>query len=157
MNSEKEVSRRQLLTGAGVMGGALILSRLVRADENAPGDAPGGTPDEEENDGKSTQIAEGQLVLRLNDNPELGKVGGWKIFELGQDRVIVANTDKGMIACSAICTHKGCDVAYKADVHQFVCPCHGARFDEDGKVVRGPAKKDLQKYASDTALILSKP
>ena len=151
MNSEKEVSRRQLLSGAGALGGALILSRLGRADENAPGDAP-----DEENDGKSTQIGEGQLVLRLNDNPELGKVGGWKIFDVGQDRVIVANTDKGMVAVSAICTHKGCDVGYKAEVHQFVCPCHGARFDEDGKVVRGPAKKDLQKYSSDSAVILSK-
>lgn len=147
MNSEKEVSRRQLLGSAGALGGALVLSRVVLAADDE---------DADENEGKSAKITNGQLVLRLNDNPELGKVGGWKLFELGEDRVIVANTDKGLVARSAVCTHKGCDVEYRADVHQFVCPCHGARFDEAGKVVKGPAKKDLQKYSSDSALILSK-
>ncbi len=146
MNSEKEVSRRQLLGSAGILGGALVLSRVVLAQDE----------EEAENEGKAAKIVDGQLVLRLNDNPELGKVGGWKLFELGEDRVIVAHTDKGLIASSAVCTHKGCDVEYHADVHQFVCPCHGARYDETGKVVRGPAKKDLQKYSSDSALILSK-
>ncbi|BCM91346.1 cytochrome b6-f complex iron-sulfur subunit [Abditibacteriota bacterium] len=144
MNSEKEVSRRQLLSGVGALGGALILSRVALAEEG------------KDTDGKATQITDGQVVLRLNDNPELGKVGGWKIFDVGQDRVIVANTDKGLVACSAICTHRGCDVEYRADSHQFVCPCHGARYDEDGKVVRAPARKDLQKYASDSAIIVSK-
>lgn len=149
MNNEKEVSRRQLLSGAGALGGALILSRVVLAQDEDEAN--------KENDGKSVKIADGQVVLRLNDNPELGKVGGWKIFDVGEDRVIVANTDKGLVATSAICTHKGCEIGYHADVHQFVCPCHGARFGEDGKVARGPARKDLQKYASDSAIIVSKP
>ncbi|RYX82614.1 Rieske (2Fe-2S) protein [bacterium] len=143
MNGDKEVSRRQLLGSAGVLGSALVLSRVVLAQD--------------ENDGKAAKITDGQLVLRITDNPELGKVGGWKLFDLGEERVIVANTDKGLIARSATCTHKGCDVEYNPAVHQFVCPCHGARFDEDGKVVRGPARTNLPKYASDTALVISKP
>lgn len=147
MNSnEREVSRRQLLSGAGAVGGALILSRIVQAAQDQ----------DDANEGKATKVGDDQLVLRLNDNPELGKVGGFKIFNLGDDRVIVANTDKGLIARSAVCTHKGCDVEYHADVHQFVCPCHGARYDEAGKVVKGPARVDLQKYSGDSAFLVSK-
>ena len=147
MNSnEKEVSRRQLLSGVGALSGALIISRIAGAAQE----------EDKNNEGKATKVGDDQLVLRLNDNPELGKVGGFKIFDLGDDRVIVANTDKGMVARSAVCTHKGCDVEYRADVHQFVCPCHGARHDEDGKVVRGPARVDLKKYAGDSAFLVSK-
>ena len=150
MNNEKELSRRQLLGGAGTLGGALLLSRVVLAD----GDDKGG--DGKANEGKIAKIEDGQIVLRLNDNPELGKVGGWKLFQLGQDQIIVANTDKGLIARSAICPHRGCPVNYNLEAHQFVCPCHNSRFDEDGKVVRGPAKTDLQKYAADQALVVAK-
>ena len=148
---EKEVSRRQLLSGAGALGGALLLSRIVLA----AGDEDGG--DGNHDSGKATKIVDGQLVLRLNDNPELGKVGGWKLFPLGDDQIIVANTDKGLVARSAICPHRGCPVNYNAEVHQFVCPCHNSRFDEEGKVVRGPAKTGLAPYSCDQALIVAKP
>ncbi len=29
---------------------------------------------------------------------------------------------------------------------RFLCPCHGALYDEDGKVLKGPAKQDLSHY-----------
>ena len=51
-------------------------------------------------------------------------------------------TDK---ALSLSCTHQGCTVSQQAD-GKFLCPCHGALYDKDGKVLRGPAKRDLTKY-----------
>jgi len=143
---DKSLSRRDVLASAGAFSGALLLARVVNAAEDDPAKP----------DGIAAKVAPDTLVLKLTDNPELGSLGGWKIFELGGDRVIVAQTDKGPIARSAVCTHKGCDVEYKADVHLFVCPCHNSRFDKDGHVVRGPAKTDLTKYASDSAFIVSK-
>jgi len=143
---DKPLSRRDVLTGASVFTGALLLSRMAGAAEDDPAKP----------DGVAAKVASDSLVLKLADNPELGKVGGWKIFDLGDDKVIVAQTDKGPIARSAICPHKGCEVEYKSELHLFVCPCHNSRFDEDGKVVRGPAKTDLAKYASDSAFIVSK-
>ncbi|HEY9804352.1 MAG TPA: FAD-dependent oxidoreductase [Leptolyngbyaceae cyanobacterium] len=47
-------------------------------------------------------------------------------------------------AVSLTCTHQGCTVK-KAANGNFRCPCHGAEFAADGKVLKGPAKRDLQK------------
>lgn len=39
------------------------------------------------------------------------------------------------------CTHQGCELnAYST---QLVCPCHGSEFSNTGKVLQGPAEKDL--------------
>lgn len=51
----------------------------------------------------------------------------------------------GKTAISLTCTHQGCTVQMAAD-GQFHCPCHGAVFSSDGKVVKGPAQQDLAKF-----------
>ena len=45
------------------------------------------------------------------------------------------------VALLLSCTHQKCTVAVTSD--SLVCPCHGAKFDKQGKVLRGPADKDL--------------
>ena len=37
------------------------------------------------------------------------------------------------------CSHLGCSVAFNKDAKRFECPCHGSRFDLEGKVIHGPA------------------
>ncbi len=41
------------------------------------------------------------------------------------------------------CTHLGCTLKYNRHEHSWDCPCHGSRFDEKGRVIENPAKKDL--------------
>ncbi|OUL33424.1 UDP-galactopyranose mutase [Nostoc sp. T09] len=48
-------------------------------------------------------------------------------------------------AISLTCTHQGCTVK-KTDDGKFHCPCHGAVFAADGKVLKGPAQGDLTKF-----------
>ncbi|SRR5579883_1454334 len=46
-------------------------------------------------------------------------------------------------AINPTCTHLGCTVDWKADQNRFVCPCHGSQYDNQGRVVHGPARRNL--------------
>jgi cytochrome b6-f complex iron-sulfur subunit len=46
-------------------------------------------------------------------------------------------------AINATCTHLGCVVPWNKAANKFCCPCHGSQYDENGKVVRGPAPLSL--------------
>ena len=37
------------------------------------------------------------------------------------------------------CPHLGCALKYNKAEHSWDCPCHGSRFDENGKILEGPA------------------
>lgn len=41
-----------------------------------------------------------------------------------------------------ICTHLGCVPNKNPD--GWLCPCHGSRFDNSGRVIRGPAARNLE-------------
>jgi cytochrome b6-f complex iron-sulfur subunit len=49
-------------------------------------------------------------------------------------------------AFSAICTHLACLVDWRKEQGDVFCPCHGGRFDLDGKVIGGPPPKPLPMY-----------
>lgn len=40
------------------------------------------------------------------------------------------------------CPHLGCALRWNAQEHTWDCPCHGSRFDMDGKLLDTPAQKD---------------
>ncbi|MCI0414954.1 ubiquinol-cytochrome c reductase iron-sulfur subunit [bacterium] len=44
------------------------------------------------------------------------------------------------------CTHLGCAFSWNAEMKQFQCPCHGGRFDADGKRIAGPPPRPLDRY-----------
>lgn len=137
--NEKNLNERRafLRTGGLAVVGA-VAAKSIHADEAAP-----------------VVKADATRALVLKDHKELEKIGGWKVVENGAEKLIIARTDtNSFVACSAICTHKGCEVEYAHADKIFICPCHGARFDLQGNVVKGPAKKPLARHNIDAAALL---
>ncbi|HEY9696612.1 MAG TPA: cytochrome b6-f complex iron-sulfur subunit [Trichocoleus sp.] len=58
--------------------------------------------------------------------------------------IVVENEDAiANYGISAVCTHLGCVVPWNASENKFICPCHGSQYNNEGKVVRGPAPLSL--------------
>jgi cytochrome b6-f complex iron-sulfur subunit len=50
---------------------------------------------------------------------------------------------------NAVCTHLGCVVPWNTAENKFMCPCHGSQYNNEGKVVRGPAPLSLALVHAD--------
>lgn len=75
------------------------------------------------------------------------KLGEGAILRDGASKVAVYRRDDGEVhAVSAACTHLGCVVQWNSVEKGWDCPCHGSRFDRFGKVLNGPASRDLAPF-----------
>ncbi|MDB5129178.1 FAD-dependent oxidoreductase [Mucilaginibacter sp.] len=63
----------------------------------------------------------------------------------GEKLAIYKDAEGKVTALNPVCTHAHCIVAFNHAEKSWDCPCHGGRFDTDGKVLTGPPRKDLQK------------
>lgn len=61
-------------------------------------------------------------------------------------RFLLVRTAAGIIALHKVCTHLGCLLTWDEEVGAFVCPCHGSQFDREGKLLSGPATRDLDRF-----------
>lgn len=62
-----------------------------------------------------------------------------------KSRVFVVASAEGMTVFSAVCSHLGCLVNYHKDTREFICPCHGGKYDLTGKNIAGPPPAPLAK------------
>ncbi|MGQ0543935.1 MAG: FAD-dependent oxidoreductase [Betaproteobacteria bacterium] len=66
------------------------------------------------------------------------------VLRRGLEKIAVYRDANGRLhERSAACTHLGCIVRWNAAEQTWDCPCHGSRYDKMGKVINGPANKDL--------------
>ena len=71
-------------------------------------------------------------------------VGVGRVVPVADQPVIVINTDQGMRAYSAICTHLGCVVEWDQERQFVLCPCHDGRFNAiNGAIISGPVPAPL--------------
>src|SRR3954464_8525250 len=67
------------------------------------------------------------------------------IVRRGAGKVAAFREEDGTLHTgSAICTHPRCQVLWNSAERSWDCPCHGSRFDVTGRVMQGPAVKDLE-------------
>ena len=79
--------------------------------------------------GKSQQVGEGEMAA----------------FEVGGQRVAVANVDGSFHAFGDICSHQQCSLSDgELDGKTVTCPCHGSQFDvTTGEVLNPPATEPV--------------
>ncbi len=58
-------------------------------------------------------------------------------------RVFIVASEQGITVFSAVCSHLGCLVNYRKEKREFVCPCHGGRYDLSGRNIAGPPPAPL--------------
>ena len=66
-----------------------------------------------------------------------------EVTPLPDRRMWVYRGDDGLYAISSVCTHLGCIVQAEKE-GGYHCPCHGSRFDQQGRVLGGPAPRALK-------------
>lgn len=72
----------------------------------------------------------------------------------GRDGIVRLNGEKAgayrdedgqLHAVSPRCPHLGCQLAWNPAEKTWDCPCHGSRFDCQGKLLSGPAQEDISR------------
>ena len=134
MTADK-LGRREVLAGTGIALGATVIAgcqtygKPPAAASQTPATTPGGgtTPAADSGLVKTSAVPVGSGVI-------VGEV------------VVTQPTAGEFKGMSAICTHQGCTVSEIVD-GTIKCPCHGSKFNLDGTVAQGPAKKPLEAKA----------
>ena len=127
------VNRREFVaTCAVACGGALLAGCVAMVTHPLP-------------------VAGGRVRIPLARYPDLSRPdGAIKVLPEGRAEPIYVLASGGdFTAVSPICTHRGCTVDVSGA--RLVCPCHGSTYDREGRVLKGPAQRALQRYAVSRA------
>lgn len=75
------------------------------------------------------------------------------VDEGGRPVLLIRTAQDTVVALNRICTHTQCDMAPdrfgRWDGERLECTCHSSFFDAEGKVLGGPATRDLTRYTVD--------
>lgn len=127
--------RRAVLGSAVAAGTALTLAACGDGSSAAPNNNPAPVPE-----------ASGQGV-KVAALAELSVGGTLSVTADAKNYLLYRADEKTVLAYTAVCTHAGCQV--QGGENDFVCPCHGSRFDlTDGHATGGPARDALARFAA---------
>lgn len=96
------------------------------------------------------------IKLKLADYPDLVGVGGslqLRFSDFVEPLTLNRVSPQEFVTLDSVCTHQGCTVGpFILSDNCMTCPCHGSRFDVEGKVFRDglgssePAPSDLNRF-----------
>lgn len=135
----------------GTLGGVIVADAMAgRANRWADLYAPGRVTLRsaadfiKENANTALQYADWLLAGDVADVAQIPP-GGGAIVRRGLHLLAVYRDEAGTAhEMSAACRHLGGVVRWNAVERSWDCPCHGARYDAFGKVICGPANRDLE-------------
>ncbi|HYB61984.1 MAG TPA: ubiquinol-cytochrome c reductase iron-sulfur subunit [Methylomirabilota bacterium] len=93
-----------------------------------------------------------QSAELASDTVLAGKVGDLKpntgkVFRFGNHPALLIMLPDGKYnALTAVCTHLGCTVQYRPDLHNVWCACHNGMYDVDGRNLSGPPPRPLESF-----------
>ena len=85
-------------------------------------------------------------VLQTPDRPadRLPAGQGGVVLLNGRKAGVFKSEDGKIYAVDIRCPHLGCQLEWNPDEKSWDCPCHGSRFDYQGRWLNGPAQKDIR-------------
>lgn len=99
----------------------------------------------------SATAANGAVTLTIDSNSPLASVGSAALVQSSNGLFLVARTAQdSFTALTSTCTHQACTITGYEN-QNYVCPCHGSRFDTSGRVTSGPAPRALRTYQTQFA------
>ena len=148
---EERLSRKRFIKLGAALGVGVASAPVLAAcgGGQASGPSGGGTTGAVEGAAKATgsatgpaEVQRGSAIAREADVPRDSAVE-FTDQESGQEAVLVHLESSDFVAYSAICTHRGCTVAYRDG--RLACPCHGSVFNpaQGAAVEAGPAPRPL--------------
>ena len=79
---------------------------------------------------------------------QIEQIDGWR-KTISEKAVYITKDQRGQLCVlSSICPHLGCTVPWNKEKKQFICPCHGGTFAEDGSRVSGPSQRGMDTLES---------
>ncbi|WP_338874824.1 Rieske 2Fe-2S domain-containing protein [Spirosoma sp. SC4-14] len=139
------VSRHQFLRQLGLQGAALMAVYCAGHSLTSCSKGADVTPAP-----LSSSIT---VDLSSSANAALLKQGGYIVT----NSVVVANTSKGYVAVTVVCSHEG-ERRIELLNDEFYCSAHGARYDLNGKGLNSNGSRGLTTYTvaqSGTILTIS--
>jgi Rieske Fe-S protein len=89
-------------------------------------------------------------LMAEEEIPRIGVKKAEFVFTvLGKERkarVFIVSSSGGPVVFSAVCSHLGCLVSYHKEKQEFVCPCHGGKYDLAGRNICGPPPAPLTRF-----------
>ena len=137
---KNNVSRRSVVAGVGAIGIAAGLAACGEGNEGNEGAEDGAVQPTTAATGNTNS----RVIAAVSDVP-VGTAFAFNSPVDGMPAYLMQPAEGTFVCYSAICTHEGCVVNWVQDSTLFLCPCHGAQYDNTGTPTQGPARIPLQK------------
>ena len=99
-------------------------------------------------EGNKISVSKSEFVQFKGGEEKLRQFVLIKVTEVGFPVCLYRQEEDSYLAALLECTHRGCELNVGGGV--YTCPCHGSEFSVEGKVLEGPAEKELKIFKTDS-------